>query len=79
MTRFESISFRIETENKARLKRLAEQSGRDQSELAREALDQFLSIQEWQIAGIERAMAQADAGDFASDRDVKAAFEKFAK
>ena len=79
MSRFESISFRIEAENKARLKRLAERSGRDSSELAREALDQFLSIQEWQIAGIERALAEADAGDFASQAEVEAAFRKFAE
>jgi len=79
MNTFESLSFRVESGNKARLKKLAAATKRDQSELAREALDQYLSIQEWQIAGIERAMAQADAGEFANLQEVDAVFDPFLK
>ena len=79
MQKLQAINFRIEAENKARLQELAATTGRDQSELAREALRQYLDVQEWQIAGIEEAMAAADRGEFADDADIEAIFDKYAK
>jgi predicted transcriptional regulator len=79
MQKLEAINFRIEAENKIRLRQLAESTGRDQSELAREAFQQYLDIQEWQINGIHEALAAADRGEFADDADIEAIFDKYTK
>ena len=79
MQKLEAINFRIEAENKARLRQLAENTGRDQSELAREAFQQYLDVQEWQINGIREALAAADRGEFADDAEIEAIFDKYAK
>ena len=79
MQKLQAISFRIEAENKVRLRQLAESTGRDQSELAREAFQQYLDVQEWQINGIREALAAADRGEFAVDADIEAVFHKYAK
>lgn len=79
MQKLQAISFRIEAKNKVRLRQLAESTGRDQSELAREAFQQYLDVQEWQINGIREALAAADRGEFADDADIEAVFHKYAK
>ena len=79
MQKLEAIHFRIEAENKIRLRQLAESTGRDQSELAREAFQQYLDIQEWQINGIHEALAAADRSEFADDADIEAIFDKYTK
>jgi predicted transcriptional regulator len=47
--------------------------------LAREAFQQYLDIQEWQINGIHEALAAADRGEFADDADIEAIFDKYTK
>ena len=77
MATLEPVNFRIEPQNKERLRKLAKGTGRDQSELAREALNQYLDVQEWQIEGIRRALESVENGDFADDADIDAAFKRF--
>lgn len=36
-----------------------------------------LKLKDWQIAQVEESIAQADAGKFATDEEVKAVFAKF--
>jgi len=79
MQKLEAINFRIEAENKVRLRQLAESTGRDQSELAREAFQQYLDVQEWQSNGINEALAAADRGEFADDAEIEAIFDKYTK
>lgn len=55
------------------LEALAKQTGRDIAELADEALATYLSVQEWQMAAIAEAIAEADAGAPSFDHaDIKA-------
>ena len=77
MSILEPVSFRIEAENRERLRKLAEETQRDQSEIAREALAHYLDVQEWQLNGIRQAIASIDEGQFADDEAVKAAFRRF--
>jgi predicted transcriptional regulator len=59
------------------LANLARATGRSKSFLAIDALREYLSREAWQIAEIQRAVAEADAGDFASEDEVKAVMEKW--
>jgi RHH-type rel operon transcriptional repressor/antitoxin RelB len=45
--------------------------------LATDAARQQAETNDWQIVEIQAAIAEADAGDFASDGDVKAVMNKW--
>jgi len=66
-----TITVRLEEDVRERLGHLAEATQRSKSFLASEAIRQFVENNEWQIAETRAALKEADAGDFASDRDVQ--------
>ena len=66
-----TITVRLEDEVKDRLTRLAESTQRSKSFLASEAIREFIENNEWQIAETRAAFKEADAGDFAGERDVE--------
>jgi len=72
-----TMTIRIEDEVKDRLDRLADSTRRSKSFLAAEAIRQFVENNEWQVAEIEAALKEADAGDFADDKDVAALARKW--
>ncbi len=65
-----TMTIRLEDEVKDRLDRLADSTNRSKSYLAAEAIRAFVEINEWQVAEIHAALEEADAGDFASDKDA---------
>lgn len=72
-----TISFRTEDITKQKLDMLAAQQNRDRSYIINQALDYYLSLNEWQLAHIEEGVKQAHNNDFADDAEVKAAFDKW--
>jgi predicted transcriptional regulator len=72
-----TMTVRLEDEVKDRLDRLATSTQRSKSFLAAEAIRAFVENNEWQIAEIEAALTEADAGDFAGDKDVAALSKKW--
>lgn len=42
-----------------------------------EGLDSYLQSASWQIHDIHEGLKEADAGEFATDEQVKAVFEKY--
>lgn len=55
---------------------LAEATQRSKSFLAAEAIRSYVEINEWQIGEIQAALVEANAGDFASGKDVAAVARK---
>jgi predicted transcriptional regulator len=72
-----TMTIRLEDEVKDRLERLAESTQRSKSFLAAEAIREFVENNECQIAEIRASLKEADAGDFASERDVAALAKKW--
>ena len=72
-----TMTVRLEDDVKDRLEVLAEATHRSKSFLAAEAIRVFVESNEWQIAEIRTALKEADAGDFASDKDVAALAKKW--
>jgi len=72
-----TMTIRLEDEVRDRLDRLAEATRRSKSFLAAEAIRAFVETNEWQIGEIRAALREADAGDFASDKDVAALSRKW--
>lgn len=73
----EVITVRLDPTKRAELDRLAQATSRDRSFLVNEAIDAYLSVHRWQIAHIEEGLRQAEAGEFASEDEVNAAFARW--
>lgn len=72
-----TMTIRLEDEVKDRLDNLAEATQRSKSFLAAEAIRVFVENNEWQIGEVKAALKEADAGDFASDKEVAALARKW--
>jgi RHH-type rel operon transcriptional repressor/antitoxin RelB len=57
-----TFSVRLDRSAKTRLQKLAKSTGRSRAFLAAEAIHEYLDVNEWQVAGIERAIASLDTG-----------------
>lgn len=55
--------MRVGPEIKKRLASLAASTGRSRSFLTAEAIAEYLDANEWQVAGIRKAMTSLDRGD----------------
>ena len=66
-----TLTIRIESDLKDRLDELANVTNRSKSFLAAEAIQEFVDLNEWQLQEIKTALAEADAGDFASAKELK--------
>jgi RHH-type transcriptional regulator, rel operon repressor / antitoxin RelB len=58
-----TFTFRVKPNVKRRLQKLARSTGRSQSSLVVEALNAYLNVNDWQIAGIKRAISSLDRGE----------------
>ena len=74
-----TLSLRIDPALKKRLDKIAAATSRSKSYLAAEAIREYVSVNEWQIAEIKKAVKEADEGQFASAADVKRVFNKWKK
>lgn len=73
------LTVRLDTETKNRLDELARSTRRSKSFLAAQAIEAYIEEEAWQIAEIEKAIVEADAGNFATPAEVKAVFGKRVK
>ena len=67
-----TVSLRIPSDLVQRLAMLAEATGRSRTFIAVQAMRDFVEREEWQIAGIQQALKEADAGEFATDEEMAA-------
>ncbi|QSA95718.1 CopG family ribbon-helix-helix protein [Methylococcus sp. EFPC2] len=72
-----SLTLRISEDIKRQLEVLAQATGRTKSFLAVEAIRAYLKTEEWQVAEIRRAIAEADQGDFAEEEEVQGVRDKW--
>lgn len=71
------VSVRVTKEMEQQLNALAESTGRTKSWLVGQAVQDYLNRELWQVTEIKRAIAEADAGDFASDEEVATKMKKW--
>ncbi len=65
-----TVTVRVAEEKVAKLDDLADAQQRDRSFLINEAIDHYLSLQEYQVALIEEGIRAADAGDVIPHSEV---------
>jgi RHH-type rel operon transcriptional repressor/antitoxin RelB len=66
-----TFTVRVDAAAKKRLERLAKNTGRSRSFLAAEAINEYLDVNEWQVAGIKQAIASLDRGKGVPHEEVK--------
>jgi len=74
----DQISLRLPSELKERITSYAQLTGRSNSHVAMEAMREYLAWRMPQVEDLKLAVQAADAGDFASDDEVRAMFERCA-
>ena len=73
----ETISFRLDSAKKAALDALAIQADRDRSYLLNKAVEAYIDLHSWQLKEIQKAVKEADRGDFASEEGMAALLKKY--
>lgn len=73
-----TMTIRISEETKSRINNLALSINRPKSYILDQAIHEYLSVHEWQINEIQKAVQQADSPDatWTNHEDVKKAWEK---
>ena len=71
-----SVTCKLNEDDVAFLDRLAAISDRDRSYLIRQAVGEFIALHKWQLEDIDRAIREADCGEFASDEEVHVMFQE---
>jgi predicted transcriptional regulator len=72
-----ALTLNVEDETLARLEALACETGRSSEQLAEEALQRYVAYESWKADKIRNAVGRADAGDFASDEEMQAVFDRY--
>jgi predicted transcriptional regulator len=74
-----NVTVRLGKEAVEFLDTLGKSLDRDRSYLIKEAVDSFISLHRWQIEEVKKALAEAKAGDFASEQEVEAMFDELTR
>jgi len=69
--RKETMTVRIEPATREALEAIATALDRDRSHVVNEALAAYVETHRWQVQHIRQGLREADAGKFASEKDVK--------
>jgi predicted transcriptional regulator len=72
----QSVTVRLPEEDIAFLEALGKTKDRNRSYLIKEAVEEYIATHKWQIEEIERAIQEADAGDFLSEAETAAFLAK---
>ena len=73
------LTLRLDAKLKKQLDRLSKSMNRSRSLVAALAIEEYVSVNEWQIAEIKKGLAEADAGDFATAEEVQSVFKKWTR
>ena len=72
-----TINVRLPEALYNQIEELAKATARSKSFLAIDALTNYVQTESWQIRDIHDGIKEADAGDFATEQEVKAVFSKY--
>jgi len=73
------LTLRLDSKLKKQLDRLSEATNRSRSFVAAEAIREYVELNNWQIEATIKAIADADRGDFATDKEVERALTKWTR
>jgi len=71
------LTLRLDPKLKKKLDRLSRAMSRSRSFVAAEAIREYVALNDWQIEEIKKGLAEAERGDFATDKDVERTLKKW--
>jgi RHH-type transcriptional regulator, rel operon repressor / antitoxin RelB len=71
------LTLRLDAKLKSKLDRLSKSMNRSRSFVAAQAIQEFVTVNEWQISEINKGIAEAEAGDFASEKEVQQVLKRW--
>ena len=71
-----SVTCKLNADDVAFLDKLGGITDRDRSYLIKQAVGEFIALHRWQLEDIDKAIEEADRGDFASEDEVRAMFQE---
>lgn len=77
MPKTNTLTLRVSDELKAKLDRYAQLTGRSMSYVAATAVEDYLAWRIPQLEDLDQAIKEADAGEFASAKEVNDTFAKY--
>lgn len=72
----EIITFSVDSKKREAIDQMAQNLECDRSEVLNQAIDYYLDVQQWHKQEIKTAITEANQGDFASDEEVQAVFQR---
>ncbi|MEQ9355471.1 CopG family ribbon-helix-helix protein [Coleofasciculus chthonoplastes] len=72
----ENVTFRLDPNKRAALDAIAAGMDRNLTYVLNQAINAYLEMHQWQLQEIQQGIAEADAGDFASEDEVTAVFTR---
>jgi len=72
-----NVTARLDPETKEKLDLLAKSTARSKSFLISEAVRAYVKEQAWQVYAIKEGVEQANAGNFASNDEIRSTFERW--
>ena len=72
----ENVTFRLDPDKRAALDAIAAGMDRNLTYVLNQAINAYLEMHQWQMKDILQGIAEADAGDFASEDEVTAVFTR---
>lgn len=73
------LTLRIDLKLKQQLDRLSKATSRSRSFVAAEAIREYVVLNQWQIGEINKAIAEADRGEFAAPQEVQRVMKKWTR
>ena len=73
------LTLRLDSKLKKQLDRLSKAMDRSRSFVAAQAIQEFVTLNEWQIGEIKKALVEADRGEFASDKEVQQTVKRWTR
>jgi RHH-type transcriptional regulator, rel operon repressor / antitoxin RelB len=71
------LILRLDAKLKNQLDRLSKTMSRSRSFVAAQSIQEFVTLNDWQIGEIKKAIAEADRDDFASDKQVQQSLKRW--
>jgi RHH-type transcriptional regulator, rel operon repressor / antitoxin RelB len=73
------LTLRLDSKLKKQLDRLSKAMDRSRSFVAAQAIQEFVTLNEWQIGEIKKALVEADRGELASDEEVQQTVKRWTR
>jgi RHH-type transcriptional regulator, rel operon repressor / antitoxin RelB len=73
------LTLRLDAKLKKQLDRISKSMNRTRSFVAAQAIQEYVSVNEWQINEIKKAIAAADRGEFATDKKVQQRLKRWTR